>query len=309
MNQLKNILKDETLDVFQTKLLELIETNSKINLAALQVGLNTNKVTVQTQQVTVQTQQELVEIILMAQRYEQHLTAKQNRKLARKRVHKKEARDPITKEELYKFHAYVLSTDANQLVKCRILTTCFILYVFGIRISNILCLTLKDLENIMNYYSDSSQGITLKLVKASRSRKKRLTYYPSDSSKEIYLKFCPHIKEYHTHLVSLKTKFSLSLDQVCLAPSRGCASSPMCREHLTRDLNKHLQHCFNRKKTFSSHSFRIGFLNSIISSSGVAAAQYMGSHTSPQTTLLYSRFDSKAQNIKEVMSLADLKRS
>lgn len=303
MNQLKNILKDETLDVFQTKLLELIETNSRINLAALHVGLNTN-------QATVKTQQELVEILLMAQRYEQHLTAKENRKLARKRVHKKEARDPITKEELYKFHAYVLSTDASQLVKCRILTTCFILYVFGIRISNILCLTLKDLENIMDYYSGSTtQGITLKLVKASRSRKKRLTYYPSDSSKEIYLKFCPHIKEYHTHLVSLKTKFCLSLDQVCLAPSRGCASLPMCREHLTRDLNKHLKHCFNRKKTFSSHSFRVGFLNSIISSSGVAAAQYMASHTSPQTTLLYSRFDSKAQNIKEVMSLADLKRS
>ena len=171
-----------------------------------------------------------------------------------------------------------------------------LLYVFGLRVSNLLILRQSHLHLIKEYFRRVSGGIQLPVIKSGKNPSKHVTFYPPYELGSLFEEFHEYVDDCH------------SADPKDFIFKNTQSGKPLNRSTFTNRLNKSL--CRTGvffDKVFTTHSFRIGFLSAIIQaeSGNLEAAKYLANHSKVSTTSLYNRKEYSSAEIQKLLKCAE----
>lgn len=197
---------------------------------------------------------------------------RQKRKNRKRQV----SRDACTYNDYLSVLSCVKSKD--RLIEARNKVALTLLYMTGLRVSNLMNITYGHLERLLN-----KEDISITLVKTRQNHIQQT--YPWQSA--------------YSKLVS-----SIEKEIKLLIASKKEESSPftLSREHLNRSLNHILDEASKlTKKNLRTHSFRINLCDQIIDKKGLHVAQKVLGHKSIVTTQLYNRTGLTKREIGSVL--------
>ena len=171
-----------------------------------------------------------------------------------------------------------------------------LLYVFGLRVSNLLILRQSHLHLIKEYFRRVSGGIKLPVIKSGKNPSKYVTFYPSCALGSLF-------EEYREYI-----NYCCDVDPESFIFKNARSGKPLDRSTFTSRLNKSL--CRTGvffDKVFTTHSFRIGFLSSIIQAEGgtLEAARHLANHSKVSTTSLYNRKEYSSSEVRDLLKCAE----
>jgi len=222
-------------------------------------------------------------------------TARAARRASKSKKTRKASRDAANQDHLIMAINLVEKSSSRPKTKGLLILSFFLLYVFGLRISNLLILKNQHLTEILEYFFGNGKVVKLPLIKCKRSSTKYLAYYPSKDLGKIITKHLPIIE---------LLRAGSPLDPLFSTPSQ--SSSPLNRSYLTRKVNKILARVGAiYDLNLQSHSFRIGYITSYYLAGDLALAMRMANHSHMSTTQGYIRTTYTSAQLKESSLLAE----
>lgn len=162
----------------------------------------------------------------------------------------------------------------------------FILFITGLRVSNLLKLQVRHIVQFIEKHS-----FDVELIK---KRKKIPQTFPIPI---IALTFFTELLPFFKTVIQNKKDDQYLLQQDDKHKNNS-HTHVMTREYLDKRLNNILKHVSTKtNKNIKTHSFRIGLTTALIETVGVHAASIVMAHESINTTLLYER---RALNMNEI---------
>jgi len=223
---------------------------------------------------------------------EAELKFKEERRLARKNRDRLPIRDQATMPELYQAIKIAQKNSNKPYVVSRDIVCLILLYCYGFRAANLRLFTVSHIKQIL--YNDS---LTIPLIK---SRNEQVSYAITPPLRAL-------IEQYKEHfLVLIEGKEDSPQIPVITTQNE---QKPLSRVSLTNRINNILEKtgkiCHKNLKT---HSFRIGFITSIIEASSIDEAKHFVKHANISTTNVYNRRNLSEAKAKAILNKVELLR-
>jgi len=242
--------------------------------------------------------EEITRLTEVAEFFQEEARLKNLRLAKSKGRKKKPRRDALYYEHLvFTLNLIINSSPKTRRTKSYDVLALILLYIFGLRVSNLLVLKQADLRRIKEYFSGAyTHGIKLPIIKSGRNPSKHVTFYPPPELVSLFEEYCEYVDFF--------------CGGACedIVFKNTCSGKPLDRSTFTNRLNKSLGRTgvfFD--KVFTTHSFRIGFLSSIIQAEGgsLEAAKHLANHSKVSTTSLYNRKEYSSSEVRDLLKCAE----
>ena len=172
----------------------------------------------------------------------------------------------------------------------------FVLYFSGLRVSNLLLLSVKDIEKFFIYGNEKGVSVVL-IKKKEKLETQQLIFSQAVVNKYIYGEYKliedflfvkDYIFEFNKNSKNPKQEDSLKFYCSFKSPLK-----PLSRQWLTSNINSILKEVIKKgnsgTRVLSSHSCRINVISQMIKHYGYSYAQEFAHHSDIKTTALYNR--------------------
>lgn len=203
-------------------------------------------------------------------------------------------RDAITWTELETVYHIIDNSNAAPFQRKRDKLAMLLLYLFGLRVSNLRVLTFLQIRQLLE---EDRVSINLPIIK---SKDIAFREFPIPSSaRHLIRQLSDEIQ------AVLNEDLNKGKDSDFVFTREG-QQAPLSRQYLTERTNFILKEASRQcGKTLTSHSFRIGLITSIIEVDSLESANQVIGHANLSTTLLYSRRRFNEKQLRNIIEKAE----
>lgn len=231
-------------------------------------------------------------LVETAERAEEERLDSLERKEKRRKAKKLERRDYITPEEFYEImHSYIYKSEDSLYIICRNRIAFFLMYLTGLRVSNLLLLKVRNLKELMY----DNVGTELSIIKGGRPN--QLISLGEDAQRLL-------LNDYYDDLcLLLKNKE----DDYPVFTAEKTLCSALHRVTFTQSLNNTMKIASNElRKKLSCHSFRITFITEGLNNNiPLHIMQKAVGHKTIKSTEHYVRHDLSLNEWRKVVTTAN----